>query len=177
RAPRDLHAEGHVAPRGQVGKERVALEDDAHTPSVRRQLEEILAAHPHLAGIRRLEAGNHAERRRLPAARRAEERHELASLEDEIEAAYGHVPVEALDQPSQLHVGHGLHGTLCAGHAGADVSIPSGSGRDGPPVRRSAWNITFLLRLQATGPEEVRRWVCTANCCYASWWPPPSGPV
>ncbi len=52
---------------------------------VRRQARHVLPGYPDFAGVRPLEAGDQAQRRRLAAARGAEQREELAVMHLEIE--------------------------------------------------------------------------------------------
>ena len=62
------------------------------------------AADPHLAFVRPLEAGDQAQRRRLAAARRPEERQELARMHLEVERVDRHHVAEALRDPDELDV-------------------------------------------------------------------------
>jgi len=64
-----------------VRKERVALEDDADVPILRRDAGDALTAEANGAGRRLLEAGKQPKRRRLPTARGTDEREELAGLD------------------------------------------------------------------------------------------------
>ena len=60
-------------------EQRVGLEDDAHIAPVRRHPRDVLAADQDAAGGRLDEARDHAQRRRLAAARGAEQRDEFAA--------------------------------------------------------------------------------------------------
>src|SRR5690606_28227821 len=80
---RDVLADGHVREEG------VGLEDDPELPPMRGQVVDRMPVHPDRAGRRRLEPGEHHERRRLARARRAEQREELAAPDLEIEMADG----------------------------------------------------------------------------------------
>ena len=90
RAPRvgdagDLHRHGDVLVRGQRRDEVEELEDEpdllAAQPRERVLVEprDVDAVDEHVAGRRRVEAGDQAEQRGLAAARRPDDRHELAA--------------------------------------------------------------------------------------------------
>ena len=102
-----LEAERHVAGRGHVGKQRVALEHEPEAAPVGLHAHEVLPLERDRAPVRRQEAGDHLQRRGLAAAGRAEQRHELAALDHEIEAGNGHVRPERLAQPCDDEKGHG----------------------------------------------------------------------
>ena len=87
RALGDLQAEGDVLGDGQIGEERVGLEHHADVALVGAEHGDVAAVDPDLAGARRFEAGDHAQRRRLAAAARPEERDELAAGDGEVEVA------------------------------------------------------------------------------------------
>src|SRR6185436_20658162 len=70
----------------QPGKERVFLEDDS---AIRSRRADGLAVDQHRAAARRHEAAEDVEKRALPAARGAEQAHELARAHGEVEAADG----------------------------------------------------------------------------------------
>src|SRR4029077_3871232 len=74
-------AEGDVLEDGQVREECVALEDRVHVPLVRRQARDGPVSEEDRAGARLLEAADHPERRRLPAAGGAEQREEATLLD------------------------------------------------------------------------------------------------
>ena len=71
-------SEGDVAFDREVRKQRVALEHHVHGPPMRRHRHDILSAEKDAPFARRLEAGEHAQQRRLAAAGRAEQREEFA---------------------------------------------------------------------------------------------------
>ena len=91
--PAEAHAEGDVVVDGQVRIERVALEDHRDVAVARRDLVHDPVADADLALGDLLEAGHHPERGRLPAARRADENHELAVLCIQREVGDGPRPV------------------------------------------------------------------------------------
>ena len=64
-------------------EERVVLEDDADATLVRRYAVQRDAVHGDGPAIRRLEAGDDHQRRRLPRSARAEEGDELAASRGE----------------------------------------------------------------------------------------------
>ena len=63
-------AELHILARGQVWKQRVALENGADIALIGLPLVDYFAVQPHFAGGRMIESGNHPERRCLAATRR-----------------------------------------------------------------------------------------------------------
>jgi hypothetical protein len=70
--------EAHVVQGGHVREQAVALEHHAHVPPGRGDPGDVLAVDGDRAGIGRLEAGQDPQRRGLAAARRAEQRDQLA---------------------------------------------------------------------------------------------------
>ena len=85
--PRELlepQGKADVVARRHVGIERVGLEDDADVPVARLDLVDRRAVEADFARGRRIDAGEHEQRRRLAAARRPEDRHELAVLDAKI---------------------------------------------------------------------------------------------
>ena len=73
------------------GNKRVRLEDHPHVPLVGRHPGDVLAVHDDPALVRPVEARDEAERGRLAAARRPEQRQELALAERDVD------PVQRLD--------------------------------------------------------------------------------
>ena len=63
-----------------MGKERVALEDGIHRPLFGRQVGHVPPAEEHAALVGRFEAGDDAQRGRLAAAGRAQQRDEFAAV-------------------------------------------------------------------------------------------------
>src|SRR5918992_2888158 len=94
----------HVVEHAQVWEERVRLEDGVHVPLVGREVRDVVAADQHLALVGPFEAGDQAKRRRLPTARWAEQRQELAAVDVEIEPVDGDDVVEALRHATELDV-------------------------------------------------------------------------
>jgi hypothetical protein len=87
-----------VLPHVHVRIEREELEHEGDVAR-RRALEgDVLAAQQDLAGGRQLQPGDHAQRRGLAAARRAEQHEELAVLDGEGGALHGDEVAEALVQ-------------------------------------------------------------------------------
>src|SRR4051794_30520452 len=99
-------AEGHVLEHGHVPEERVVLEDEADTARTGVAVARVLVVEQHLAGGREVEPGDDAEQRGLAGARRAQQRHELARLDAERDAAQGREVVEAAGKVADLD-GHG----------------------------------------------------------------------
>src|SRR5439155_11070120 len=85
----ELEAEGEVLLHGHVGVERVALEDHGDVALLRREVVHDPVADPDLAGADLLEARQHPQRRRLPAARRADDDHQLAVVDRQVEVVDG----------------------------------------------------------------------------------------
>ena len=101
-----LEPEGHVVGDVEVLEQRVALEDRVHVALVGRHGLHRLALEvdASLAGL--LEAGHHAQRRGLAAARGAEQREELALLDLEVEVVHGHRVAEALGHALEADRAH-----------------------------------------------------------------------
>jgi hypothetical protein len=85
----DLEPVLDVLAHGHVREERVVLEHGVHVAGVGRLRGHVGAFEQDAPFVRRLEAGDQAERRRLPGARRAEHREELAG---------GYVELDAVDR-------------------------------------------------------------------------------
>ena len=107
----EAKAEADVLLDGEVGEERVALEDGVDGPLVRRRLGDVRVADDDAPRVGALEAGDHAQRRRLAAAGRAEQREELAAADLERDVVDGGHVVERLAEPGEHHglgaKGHG----------------------------------------------------------------------
>src|SRR5580704_1456894 len=97
--------EFHIAPRGHVREERVALEDHADVPTVRRLAGQVAALEEDGPGRRLLEAGDHHERARLARAARPEQRDELAARDVETDPVDGIAPTVRLHEPVEEKVG------------------------------------------------------------------------
>ena len=93
-----------LEPEGQVGADRepreqgIVLEDEADAARLRRQAAEVAAVDPDGPGVRREEARDHGERRRLAAAGGPQERDELPGCERELETVDRGDRAEALAQ-------------------------------------------------------------------------------
>ena len=83
---RGLEAEGEVLVDAHVRIERVALEHHGDAALGGRHLVHALAVDQEVAAGDRLEAGDHAQQRRLAAARGADEDGELAGIDGEVDA-------------------------------------------------------------------------------------------
>ena len=102
-----LQSERDVLAHRHVGKERVILEHHADVARARRQVVDRLAADTHSARRRLNETGDHAQRRRLAATRRAEQDDELALCDVEIDVLDDVDVVVALAQPFERDARHG----------------------------------------------------------------------
>ena len=94
----DVLGDGHVREQG------VVLEHRVDVTAVRRDARDRLPGEVDLARGRLLEAGDHAQRRRLPAAGRAEERVERAASDLEVHGVDGGDVAEALGDVADVHV-------------------------------------------------------------------------
>ena len=92
----DLEPEGDVVVDGHVRKQGVLLEDHVHRAAVRGHGRDVAPLEHDAALVGHLEAGDHAQRRRLPAAARSEQGEELALADRERDALDGSDPAEAL---------------------------------------------------------------------------------
>ncbi len=114
------------------GIERVVLEHHRDVAVLRRQVVDDLAVDHHLPGRDRLEAGDHPERRRLPAARGPDEHDELAAPHVEVEVGDGLRAVGVdLRQALERDLGHvrlrarNLLGSS-GSHGGARCAVETG---------------------------------------------------
>ena len=120
-----LEPEGHVVRHVEVLEQRVALEDRVHVALVGRHGLHRLALEEDAALGGLLEPGHHPQRRGLAAARRAEQREELALLDLEVE-----VPARPWPRRSAWSCPR----SGCAGRAHAP-SLPTSTPR---PLSRAA---------------------------------------
>ena len=97
-------AEGDVLEDVEVREERVALEDRVDRALVRAQLRDVLVADEDRARGRVLEARDHAQRRRLAAARGPEQGEERAGRDGQVEVVDRRHGREALGQADQVQV-------------------------------------------------------------------------
>ena len=74
----DFQAEGDVLEHGHVPEERVVLEDEADAAIAGGAVGRVLAVEKNGAGIGEFQPGDDAQQRRLAGAGRAEQRHQLA---------------------------------------------------------------------------------------------------
>ena len=103
----DLERVGDVVDDGHVRVERVVLEDHGDVAGARGQPRHVSVADHDRAGGRRLEPGERPQQRRLPAARRTEEREELAVLDLDVELVdRPDAPGKDLAQRSDLDACH-----------------------------------------------------------------------
>ena len=98
-------------------KERVRLEDSVDVALVRRLPDDVPLAEEDASLVGLLEAADHAQRRRLAAAGRAEQREEPAVLHFEREIVHGHDTVETLRDAFQTDVGDALSHEIRTPHS------------------------------------------------------------
>ena len=102
-----VEREGQVLGYRQARVERVELEHHRDVSIARREVVDPRTRDEDLARRRFLEAGNHAERRGLAAARRTQQAHHLAGFDVEVDVVDRGERAEVLAQVAQLDVGHG----------------------------------------------------------------------
>jgi hypothetical protein len=125
RGAADPQAESDVVGHGEVGEQAECLEHHAHAAPVGRVAGDVGPADVHAAGVGHLEAGEHPQGGRLAAAGRAEQRHQFAGAQDEVELVERRDVAEAPGQAAQLdllpagrrrstvdHAGQVDHGSL-----------------------------------------------------------------
>ena len=102
----ELQPEGHVFRHRHVGIERVGLEDHADIALLGRRLVETLAVQAHLAPADLFQAGDHAQQRRLAAAGGADEDHEFAILDAQVDVSRDFDAVVVLADAGECQVSH-----------------------------------------------------------------------
>ncbi len=85
----DLQVEADVLGDRHVGVERVRLEDHGDVAVLRWHERDVAPTDVHVAGVDRFEPGQHAQRRRLAAARRSDQHEEFAVADLEVERIDG----------------------------------------------------------------------------------------
>src|SRR5690606_6398816 len=111
-----LEREGDVVLHPHVLVERVLLEDEADVALLRLHVGDVLVADEDASAVRDLEPGNHAQHRRLPGARGAEQGSERAFFDaqrhivDRGEVSEVFREVLNLDRHVELLVSNGLGG-------------------------------------------------------------------
>jgi hypothetical protein len=104
-----------------VRPERVALEDHAHLPLVRRHerapvgVDDDAIAHADASARGALETGQAPQRRRLAAARGAEQGDELAGSDRQIQSVQSGLAAVALGQSGYLDLSHADQCSLAGG--------------------------------------------------------------
>ena len=96
---------------GHVRIQRVRLEHHRDVAVLRRHHRDVAVADEHVAGVDRLEAGEHPQRRRLAAARWADQHEELAVFDLEVERVHGGT-IEAVVHPGCSCEGDSCHQAL-----------------------------------------------------------------
>ena len=102
-----VEREGQVLGYRQARVERVELEHHRDVSIARREVVDPRTGDEDLARRRFLEAGNHAQRRGLAAARRTQQAHHLAGFDVEVDVVDRGERAEVLAQVAQLDIGHG----------------------------------------------------------------------
>ncbi len=120
-----LEPEGEVLADRHVRIERVRLEDHREAALGGVDLVDQLAVDEDLAVAHLLEPGDHPQQGRLAAAGRADEDHELAVLDLEVDAVDHLGVAEALDDPMQPQLSHHALPTLAANRDTRDVPARS----------------------------------------------------
>ena len=95
---RTIEPVGHVLGDGHVREERVVLEDGIHVPVEGWDARDVLPVQQDAALAGQLEAGDHAQRRRLPRSGRTQHGEELAVADLQIDAGDRLDVTEALDE-------------------------------------------------------------------------------
>ena len=90
---------------GHVREEAVGLEDHPHVALVGRRARQVLPVDDDPSGVGLVEAGDEAQRRRLAAAARAEQRDELPRVEREVDPLERRDRAEGAPQLLELDVG------------------------------------------------------------------------
>ena len=101
-----LEAEGDIARHGEMGEQRVALEDDAHLAAMRGQVADGGAVEQDVAAAGRHEAADHAQRRRLAAAGRAEQHDHFALRDLQRDGIDGSLAAVLFRQRAEREMGH-----------------------------------------------------------------------
>ncbi len=121
----DAQAEGDVLVDVEVRIERVALEHHGDVAVARRHVVHHAVADHDAALADVLESGQHAQRRRLAAARRTDEHHELAVLDVEVHAVDGTRAIRVdLRNAVERHSGHRTPRFKTRISPGADILLP-----------------------------------------------------
>jgi hypothetical protein len=103
-----LQSERHVVAHAHVRIQRIALEHHGDITVARRQVVDNTIADAHLAARDLLQSGDHAQRRGLAAARRADEADELAIFDVQVQVVDGEcaAAVVPLGQIVEDYAGH-----------------------------------------------------------------------
>src|SRR5690625_3016482 len=139
----ETKAEAHVLLQIQPWQQGGILKYEAQT---RVRTVECLAMQKHFATIRRLQAGEHAQERRLAHAARAEQGHDLALLYSEREVAQYHVSWFAPLVIAELDVARFKNRWVMGGKG--HVNSPEADGR------------------QAAAPDNARTERCQTVQCF-----------
>jgi hypothetical protein len=145
-----LEAEGEVLPHAHVGVERVVLEHHRDVAGAGRGVGDVLAADLDHALADLLEAGDHAQQRRLAAARRADEDHELALAD---------LQVDVLDraEPVPVDLGDVLQADAALGLRGGDLVPVLVLAHRGSTTSRRSWVKSRMAKRTPSRPDPDRR--------------------
>ena len=119
----EAEPERHVVPHRHVGEQRVALEDGVDRALLGRHVGDVATVDPDLARRRALEPTDHPQGGRLAAARRTQQRVELARGDLDVDAIDRDRVIELLHQPHELDAAAAVVGEVdgvarrLAGHA------------------------------------------------------------
>ena len=102
RARPHAKAERDVLEHGHVAEERVVLEDETDAAFADLPVRRILAVEQHTPAVGRLEPCDDAQQRGLAAARRPEQRHELARTDLEADVTECREVAELLSDASDV---------------------------------------------------------------------------
>jgi hypothetical protein len=103
-----LRAGKHAGKVGQMWEQRIALEHGMDRPLLGRRAGQVAAVEQNLAGIRQVEAGDHAQDGGLAAAGRPPQREELAACHREADVFHRLEIGETACDVANLEQGHGL---------------------------------------------------------------------
>ena len=101
-----LEREAEILCDRHVGIERVGLEDHRDVPVLRVDPRDVVLADDDLAGRDLLQPGDHPKRRGLAAARRADQHHQFAAVDGEVDGVDGDGLAELLGQILEPDIGH-----------------------------------------------------------------------
>ncbi len=129
-------AERNVLRHRHVPEQGIVLEHEPDLPPVHRHVRDVLPGDHHLPGIRQFQPGDDPQQRRLAAAGRAEQRHELPVRDRQVDPDQHRARAEALGDTLQHHA-----------HAGTNL----------PPCRSSSILATSVSRPSIASSEATAK--------------------